>query len=456
MGRNNTFTIYAHINPLTHKAYVGQTSFHPYLRWKNGSGYFGKSFKDLRKDFKEIGWDNFKHPILEDNLLTKEKADELEKYYIKKYLNERGVYNQDEGGSRGGKGYKLTKESKKTPVYQIDKNLNIIAEFNSMMEATSKMLYDLEDAGKDISNITSFTLIAAHLKGHYHDAFGYYWCKKSDYKPDWKPTVGQSRKKVLQYDLKGNFIREWDSISDAARALNPDIPSVSAVSAISAVCKGKVKTAAGFIWKYPGDNDFSKNFEVKKGKKVFQYDLNCNLIKEWESVAQAGRELNIHSSSISNVCTGKTRTAMGFIWKYEGDNDFTKNFEKNKNRKKVIQYDLKGNFIKEWDSVREASKSVCINESNISNVCTGKYKQAGGFIWKYSNDNDFTKNFEPNKTCSKKVFQYDLNDKFIKEWDSVAIASRELSIYVETIYNVCNGRGKTAGGFIWKYAEEQK
>lgn len=53
----------------------------------------------------------------------------------------------------------------------------------------------------------------------------------------------------------------------------------------------------------------------------------------------------------------------------------------NKLSKNVYQYDLKGNFIKEWNCVEEAQKTLKI--SNISTVCYGKRKQAGGYIWKY-------------------------------------------------------------------------
>jgi len=49
----------------------------------------------------------------------------------------------------------------------------------------------------------------------------------------------------------------------------------------------------------------------------------------------------------------------------------------------VLQYDLQGNFIKEWPSVRIASKETGINYSTIRSVAQGKQKTAGGFIWKY-------------------------------------------------------------------------
>ena len=51
--------------------------------------------------------------------------------------------------------------------------------------------------------------------------------------------------------------------------------------------------------------------------------------------------------------------------------------------KKVIQYDLDGNFIKEWGSIKEAQAAT--NSHHISMCCRGhkKYLTSGGYIWRY-------------------------------------------------------------------------
>lgn len=56
--------------------------------------------------------------------------------------------------------------------------------------------------------------------------------------------------------------------------------------------------------------------------------------------------------------------------------------KENKLSKVVYQYDLKGNFIKVWNSVEEARKTLHI--SNISSVCNKKRNSAGGYIWEYA------------------------------------------------------------------------
>ena len=55
---------------------------------------------------------------------------------------------------------------------------------------------------------------------------------------------------------------------------------------------------------------------------VDQYDLNDNMIKEWYSMSEAARQLNIVQQNISKCCHGKRNIAGGFKWKFhkrEGD-----------------------------------------------------------------------------------------------------------------------------------------
>lgn len=53
-----------------------------------------------------------------------------------------------------------------------------------------------------------------------------------------------------------------------------------------------------------------------------------------------------------------------------------------------------------------------------------------------------------NTNKNKKVNQYDLNNVFIKEWESVTEAKKYIN---GDIYACCNNKQKQAGGFIWKY-----
>jgi len=51
--------------------------------------------------------------------------------------------------------------------------------------------------------------------------------------------------------------------------------------------------------------------------------------------------------------------------------------------KSVNQYDLQGNFIKNWGCTLEVQRELWINNWNISSCCTWRVKTAWWFIWKY-------------------------------------------------------------------------
>lgn len=53
-----------------------------------------------------------------------------------------------------------------------------------------------------------------------------------------------------------------------------------------------------------------------RARKVAQYDLENNLIKIYGCITQAANELGIHRTAINNCCSGKVKTAGGFIWRY--------------------------------------------------------------------------------------------------------------------------------------------
>jgi len=49
----------------------------------------------------------------------------------------------------------------------------------------------------------------------------------------------------------------------------------------------------------------------------------------------------------------------------------------------ILQFDLDGNFIKEWKSITEASEGIGRDFSGISHALRNKQKTAYGFIWYY-------------------------------------------------------------------------
>mgnify|MGYP006921290116 CR=1 FL=1 len=52
--------------------------------------------------------------------------------------------------------------------------------------------------------------------------------------------------------------------------------------------------------------------------------------------------------------------------------------------KPVLQYDLEGNFIKEWEFVKQPThEGIATDYNGISACCLGKQKTSNGFIWRF-------------------------------------------------------------------------
>jgi hypothetical protein len=131
---------------------------------------------------------------------------------------------------------------------------------------------------------------------------------------------------------------------------------------------------------------------TKLSKPVLQYDLKGNFIKEWESATLAAYSLNKkYGAAITECCRGFRKSIYGYQWRHL-DNPITspQKFIKKKEKieknppyyNPINQYDLKGNFIKTWNNIKEASDALSISNGLISNCINNKYKSAGGFTWK--------------------------------------------------------------------------
>ena len=130
----------------------------------------------------------------------------------------------------------------------------------------------------------------------------------------------------------------------------------------------------------------------------------------------------------------------------------------------VIQMDLEGNFIKEWDSITEAAEAIGMHRTNITKVLRGKNKSSGDYKWKYKNENEVPINLhiESAKPVENKdkhfgitIVQIDKDGNETK-WDSVSKAAKGLGVYPNSIHNVLKGNTKTCKGCTWKYQDETK
>jgi hypothetical protein len=116
---------------------------------------------------------------------------------------------------------------------------------------------------------------------------------------------GGFMKTVYQYDVKGNLISTYRSLNDI---------KISNKRRISNAClNGNIHN--GFYWSYAQHTTFIPKKDLRL-KKVGQYDLLNNLVKEYKSVAEASNKTGISKTCISRCCRGERENSGGFIWKY--------------------------------------------------------------------------------------------------------------------------------------------
>lgn len=101
---NGTYCVYAHINKINGKIYIGQTIHgdNPNLRWRgDGKGY--EQSPRFWNAIQKYGWDNFEHEIIANNL-TSEEANSFEALLISKLntTDDEYGYNIEYGGKNVG------------------------------------------------------------------------------------------------------------------------------------------------------------------------------------------------------------------------------------------------------------------------------------------------------------------------------------------------------------------
>ena len=124
------------------------------------------------------------------------------------------------------------------------------------------------------------------------------------------------KKKVSMYDLDGNYIRSFDSITEAVESIK-----VKSISSIGNCLRYKKKSAGGYQWRYADDNSKIlpyKQTSVHNYREVEQYSLDGVYLATYKSIEEAGRSLNRKKYGSISKCLRdeKQQTAYGFIWKY--------------------------------------------------------------------------------------------------------------------------------------------
>ena len=199
--------IYQITNLINGKIYIGKTERSISERWREhikDSQKEENKHRPLYRAFNKYGLGNFSIEIIEETLTPEER----EIFWIEQKRSFKNGYNATIGGD--GKPY-------------LDYDL-IIATYNE--------LQSIRDTALKIG--CNETTVSRILKNNHIQKLS-----------SQEVNIKKFGKIVNQYDLNNNFIQSFPSASAAADFLNK-----KGVSHITDVCKGKRKTAYGFIWRF--------------------------------------------------------------------------------------------------------------------------------------------------------------------------------------------------------------
>lgn len=183
-----------------------------------------------------------------------------------------------------------------------------------------------------------------------------------------KPSTISVEKPVDMFDLQGNYIRSFESISQASAMFGFTGPT------IRQVCNHVHESAGGHLWAWHGQKPVLPTLH-----KVYAYDDNGKFIAEYDNAFAASKIVGKHSyTPISSAIKDKYRMAYGMYWRdYKTDQIPLTDFPK-----AIFAYDLDGNFVKGFINLAKAKEFTHDSaSSSISHAILRKTAHKG-YLWR--------------------------------------------------------------------------
>lgn len=211
------------------------------------------------------------------------------------------------------------------------------------------------------------------------------------------PPYCKTKRIVYQFDKQLNFVKKYESITAAAIEVN-----TQATRICGALNQKRALSAMGYYWVTDNNvidnNVIDINTERKKPNinpnrkihtiPIVQYTLDGIYLNEYVSQNEAYRITGISSKQINKCLRIKGfDQAGGYLWFYKHQiPSIIKKYDGRTFSRKILAFDLDGNFIKEYNSIREGSKDLNLDETCMCKNLKGIIKKTGKYRFKYKNN----------------------------------------------------------------------
>ncbi len=335
--------------------------------------------------------------------------------------------------------------------YGIEKfDIEVIAEADTEEELNALEKFFIEFYGCKAPNGYNLTDGGEGMSGYHHSQSSKEKISKTHKGKCWRKGYSMSEKtrinirkskihSVKCVELNINF----ESMTDAAKWAGVG------VNAISSVCNGKSLTAGGYHW-ISTDSRYPSNVKKPIPKKNIQPIRCVETNAVFNSISEAAKNIGVLPSSVNVVLNKENRTSGGYHWislDKSNFHDSKKNLFHNTAEKQVCC--IEKNLV--FDSIKTAAKWAGVSHAMISKACRGERKTAAGYHWQYSDGKNIDIKKLKEKPTAKKVKCLEKN----KIFNSVVDAAKWAGVSASAVGNACRGKYKTAGGYHWKFADEE-
>lgn len=225
-------------------------------------------------------------------------------------------------------------------------------------------------------------------------------------------------KHIYQYDLRGNFIKEWESIKSIT-----DYYSINKDRIRMCINDKRSYNASYWSEEYYDILDI-KEYRPSSRGVIRQYTTTGVYLNSFKNTTEAAQKLDIDRAKITNAIYGKYATS-GYWFLKEGETIESYLDGSIKQEKPIYAYLKDGTFYKMFNKYKEIKAEIKCNKNDLKRAIKNNAFFSGYYWSEIKYDNFLLENLEITKTYPRKVYQYTLEDDFVKEWPSITECKKE-------------------------------